>query len=156
MGCDEFLIADTDHMSLSTEHLRIPDNPRRRNMQSNRRRDTKPELAVRSLLHAAGLRYQCDLRLKVGERGVRPDIVFTRRKVAVFIDGCFWHSCPQHGGAPKKNVDYWDQKLARNRERDAENTAVLQSAGWLVIRAWEHTPPEEVAVEVAAAVTTRT
>ncbi|PPH29838.1 very short patch repair endonuclease [Rathayibacter sp. AY1F9] len=114
-------------MSLSTEHPGVPENPRRRNMQANRRKDTKPELAVRALLHAAGLRYRCDLRLKTGERAVRPDIVFTRRKVAVFVDGCFWHSCPEHGAAPRKNTNYWNPKLARNRGRDAENTAALES-----------------------------
>ena len=125
-------------------------------MQANRRRDTKPELAVRSLLHAAGFRYRCDLRLKIGERAVRPDIVFTRRKVAVFIDGCFWHSCPAHGAAPKRNTSYWDPELQRNRERDAENTAVLENAGWVVVRAWEHTLPAEIALEVQSAVLART
>lgn len=82
-------------------------------------------------------------------------MVFTRRKVAVFIDGCFWHSCPDHGSEPKSNPGYWGPKLARNRKRDAENTAALDSAGWRVIRAWEHTPPEEIAAEVAAAVAAR-
>lgn len=125
-------------------------------MQANRRKDTKPELAVRTLLHAAGLRYRCDLRLTIGERSVRPDIVFTRRRVAVFIDGCFWHSCPLHGAAPRKNSSYWDPKLARNRERDAANNESLKAAGWIVVRAWEHTPPEEVASEVAEAVARRT
>lgn len=147
--------SDTGQMSRSPEDAETPENPRRRNMQANRRKDTKPELAVRSLLHAAGLRYRCDLRLKVGQRGVRPDIVFTRRMVAVFIDGCFWHSCPEHSAPPRKNADYWDPKLARNRQRDAENTAALQSAGWLVIRAWEHTPPEDIAAQVAAVVVAR-
>ena len=148
--------SETGDMRRSIEDPGVPENPRRRNMQANRRKDTKPELAVRSLLLAAGLRYRCDLRLRVGRRGVRPDIVFTRRRVAVFIDGCFWHCCPEHGAIPKKNWDYWDPKLARNRQRDAENTAALQSAGWLVIRAWEHTPPEDIAAGVAAVVASRT
>ena len=125
-------------------------------MQANGRKDTKPELAVRTLLHAAGLRYRCDLRLKIGDRAVRPDIVFTRRKVAVFIDGCFWHSCPLHGAAPRTNTSYWDPKLARNRERDAANNELLRAAGWTVVRAWEHTPPVEIAAEVAEAVARRT
>jgi DNA mismatch endonuclease (patch repair protein) len=114
-------------------------NPRRRNMQANRRRDTGPERALRSALHAAGLRYRCDLRidLKSGRRA-RPDIVFTRRRVAVFVDGCFWHSCPQHGRDPRKNAGYWAPKLARNRERDLENTRALEAAGWIVVRVWEH------------------
>lgn len=111
---------------------------------------------MRSLLHAAGLRYRCDLRLKIGTRAVRPDIVFTRRKIAVFVDGCFWHSCPEHGTSPRSNVAYWSPKLARNRERDADNTAALESDGWLVIRAWEHTRPEEVVRRVQSAVASRT
>jgi DNA mismatch endonuclease (patch repair protein) len=122
-------------------------------MAAIRRKNTKPEMAVRSILHAAGLRYRCDLRVELAERAVRPDIVFTRRKVAVFIDGCFWHSCPQHGAMPKKNIDYWQAKLARNRERDIADTVALQSAGWTVIRGWEHTTPQELAVEVQRAVT---
>lgn len=125
-------------------------------MQANRRKDTGPELAVRSILHAAGFRYRCDLRLRAGERNVRPDIVFTCRKVAVFIDGCFWHSCPEHGAAPRKNTDYWNPKLERNRERDAENTAALQSEGWVVVRLWEHVPADEAAATVARAVMNRT
>jgi DNA mismatch endonuclease (patch repair protein) len=94
--------------------------------------------------------------VKIGERAVRPDIVFTRRKVAVFIDGCFWHSCPLHGAAPRKNTSYWDPKLARNRERDVSNNELLAAAGWIVIRAWEHTSPEETASKVTEAVARRT
>src|SRR5688500_71920 len=93
-------------------------SPRRRNMQANRRRDTGPELALRSLLHARGLRYRCDYRLKFDGGAVRPDIVFTRVKVAVFVDGCFWHSCPVHGHSPRQNTQYWAPKLASNRARD--------------------------------------
>ncbi|KAA9151697.1 very short patch repair endonuclease [Microbacterium lushaniae] len=113
-------------------------SPRRRNMQANRRRDSGPEIALRSLLHAAGYRYRCDLRLKFGIEAVRPDIVFTRRHVAVFVDGCFWHSCPLHGSEPRTNKDYWAPKLARNRERDARDTRVLEERGWSVVRVWEH------------------
>jgi DNA mismatch endonuclease (patch repair protein) len=114
-------------------------NPRRHNMQANRRRDTGPELALRSALHAAGYRYRCDLRVDLpsGHR-VRPDVVFTRRQVAVFVDGCFWHSCPEHGRNPKSNSSYWGPKLTRNRERDARNTTELEASGWTVIRVWEH------------------
>ncbi|MGA1827303.1 very short patch repair endonuclease [Microbacterium sp.] len=129
---------------------------RRRNMQAISRKDTKPELAVRSLLHASGLRYRCDLRLVIGGRAVRPDIVFTRRKVAVFIDGCFWHSCPEHGTKPRTNIEYWGPKLERNRARDVRDTATLEEAGWLVVRAWEHTPPEEIAAAVQESVLART
>ncbi|WJZ68176.1 very short patch repair endonuclease [Kocuria rosea] len=111
---------------------------RRRNMQANRRRDTGPELALRSALHAAGYRYRCDLRIDLPTARVRPDIVFTRRKVAVFVDGCFWHSCPQHGRQPTVNTGYWTPKLQGNRERDRRNTDALVHAGWVVVRIWEH------------------
>lgn len=113
-------------------------SPRRANMQANRRRDSKPELALRSLLHRAGYRYRCDYRLQFGTEAVRPDIVFTKSRIAVFVDGCFWHSCPSHGSNPRTNTDYWGPKLARNRERDARNLEVLEGAGWLVVRVWEH------------------
>jgi DNA mismatch endonuclease (patch repair protein) len=112
-------------------------------MQANRRRDTKPELRLRSLLHAAGYRYRVDLRLDLGGAKVRPDIVFTKRKIAVFIDGCFWHSCPEHGHAPNVNQSYWSPKLARNRERDVRNSEALATAGWVVVRIWEHVPSDE-------------
>ena len=111
---------------------------RRRNMQANRRRDTKPELALRSALHRAGYRYRCDLRIDLPEGRVRPDIVFTRKRIAVFVDGCFWHSCPEHGSRPSVNQSYWSPKLARNAERDERNTRMLTGAGWVVIRVWEH------------------
>jgi DNA mismatch endonuclease (patch repair protein) len=107
-------------------------------MQANRRRDTKPELALRSALHRAGFRYRCDFRIDLLNGRVRPDIVFTRKKVAVFVDGCFWHCCPEHGAQPSVNRSYWSPKLARNVERDARNTALLTEAGWTVLRVWEH------------------
>ncbi len=114
-------------------------NPRRRNMQANRRRDTTPELALRRLLHKEGLRYRCDLRIDLpGAMRARPDVVFTRRKVAVFVDGCFWHGCPVHGRTPTTNVDYWSVELARNLDRDRLQTRALQDAGWTVIRIWGH------------------
>ncbi|MFD6141159.1 very short patch repair endonuclease [Promicromonospora sp. NPDC060271] len=126
-----------------------PLNPRRRNMQANRRRDTGPERAIRSALHAAGLRYRCDYRidLRSGHR-VRPDIAFTRRRIAVFVDGCFWHSCPEHGSNPRTNSGYWGPKLAGNRERDDRNTAELRAAGWAVIRIWEHESVAEAAEKI--------
>ena len=102
-----------------------------RSMRSNRRRDTKPELAIRRLLHARG-----NMRR-------RADIVFTRRRLAVFIDGCFWHGCPEHGTVPVSHADYWEPKLVKNRERDAETTAMAEAEGWKVLRIWEHVPPEE-------------
>lgn len=75
---------------------------------------------------------------------MRPDIVFTRARVALFVDGCFWHSCPLHGSQPRTNSGYWSPKLQRNRERDLSNNAALSAAGWLVVRAWEHEDPDEV------------
>lgn len=112
---------------------------RRRNMQAIRRRDTRPELALRKALHAAGYRYRCDYRIDVAGGRARPDIAFTRPRLAVFVDGCFWHSCPEHGRTPQANTDYWARKLERNRSRDQANTRALQAAGWLVLRIWEHT-----------------
>jgi DNA mismatch endonuclease (patch repair protein) len=119
-------------------------------MRANRRRDTSPELAVRRLLHATGLRFRVDLPLREGAgRAIRPDIVFTRRRVAIFIDGCFWHGCPEHGRKPGGvNEAYWGAKIARNRERDAEHVARLTAAGWRVMRFWEHDEPAAVAVAI--------
>ncbi|WP_279537841.1 very short patch repair endonuclease [Amycolatopsis acidicola] len=112
---------------------------RSRNMQANRRADTKPEMALRRELHRLGYRYRKDHRLDLdaGVR-VRPDIVFTRRKVAVFVDGCFWHVCPEHGREPTRNDWYWSPKLRRNVERDRLADAALAEAGWQVVRIWEH------------------
>lgn len=120
-------------------------------MQSNRGRDTKPELAVRRLLHRAGYRYRVDFAPLRDRR--RADIVFTRRNLAVFIDGCFWHGCPQHASLPKSNVDYWLPKLARNVERDREADRDFRDAGWTVLRFWEHDDPEAVATAIASALT---
>jgi len=121
-------------------------------MRSNRRRDTGPELKLRSLLHASGLRYRVDAPIRTEVRLVRPDIVFTRRRLAVFVDGCFWHHCPQHGTMPADPSGYWRQKLARNVERDEATTAALEAAGWSVLRIWEHVPPREASAMVQARV----
>jgi DNA mismatch endonuclease, patch repair protein len=121
-------------------------------MKANRRTDTKPELALRSALHALGYRYRKDFRLDLPARRVRPDIAFTARKVAVFIDGCFWHACPDHGSKPKNNEWYWSPKLARNVERDRAADAALAQAGWTVVRLWEHVPVTEAVALVIEAV----
>jgi DNA mismatch endonuclease, patch repair protein len=128
----------------------LPISPgRSANMRANRRSDTKPEMALRRALHARGYRYRKDFRLDLsGGRRVRPDIVFTARKVAVFVDGCFWHACPEHGSKPKNNEWYWSPKLARNVERDRANDAALGEDGWLVVRLWEHVPVEEAVTAV--------
>lgn len=122
---------------------------RSRNMRANRRTDTKPELALRRALHAQGYRYRKDLLLRLdGGVRVRPDIVFTARKVAVFVDGCFWHVCPLHGRQPTTNDWYWAPKLRRNVERDRLADQALQAAGWVVVRVWEHEPTDEAARRV--------
>jgi DNA mismatch endonuclease, patch repair protein len=107
-------------------------------MQGNRKTDTRPELTVRRALHAAGLRYRVNHAVTVQGVRVRPDVVFSWRKVAVFIDGCFWHGCPTHVTQPRANSDYWQQKLQRNRVRDNRTDALLRQAGWIVVRVWEH------------------
>ncbi|MGH3716677.1 MAG: very short patch repair endonuclease [Micromonosporaceae bacterium] len=124
----------------------------RASMLGNRRTDTKPEIALRSALHAAGFRFRKDFRLDLGDRKPRPDVVFTRAKVAVFVDGCYWHSCPEHGTAPTRNAAYWAPKLARNVERDRDDDAALRDAGWSVVRVWEHTPVSDAVGLVAATV----
>ena len=121
-------------------------------MRATKRRDTKPELAIRSLLHAAGLRYRVDFRVGTGRSAPRPDIAFTRHRIAVFVDGCFWHKCPLHATAPKTNEAFWAAKLQRNSERDRENDAALRSLGWTVVRAWEHEPAVESAARIIDAV----
>jgi DNA mismatch endonuclease, patch repair protein len=122
------------------------------NMRANRRTNTKPELALRRALHRLGYRYRKDHRLDLtGGARVRPDIAFTARKVAVFVDGCFWHSCPEHGSRPAVNVWYWDPKLRRNAERDLAANAALAAAGWAVVRIWEHEPVEAAVASVIEA-----
>src|SRR5690606_27911941 len=98
--------------------------------------------------HALGLRYRCDLRVEVGPTRVRPDIVFTRRKLAVFVDGCYWHGCPAHSRPPTTNADYWGPKLSRNRERDEVQTRALIDSGWTVVRVWEHVGVGDAARQV--------
>lgn len=114
-------------------------------------RDTTPELALRSELHRRGLRFRVDRPPVPGIR-TRADIVFPREKVAVYVDGCFWHSCPDHGTMPKANADFWEPKLARNKERDREINAALQEKGWAVERVWEHEDPAQAADRVERAI----
>lgn len=109
----------------------------RASMKGNRRRDTTPELALRRALHALGLRYRVDAKPLPGLNR-RADLVFTRAKVAVFLDGCYWHGCPEHGTVARTNVEYWSPKIAGNRERDADTDRRLTEAGWLALRIWEH------------------
>lgn len=120
-------------------------------MQANRRRDTSPEMAVRRLAHARGLRYRVDAK-PMPQLNRRADLVFTRAKVAVFIDGCYWHGCPLHGTAPRSNAAYWSAKIAKNRERDYDTNQRLAEAGWQVLRAWEHEDAEAVVRRIVEAV----
>lgn len=111
----------------------------RKSMKANRSRDTKPELRLRSELHRRGLRYFVDRAPVKGVRR-RADLVFPRKKIAVFIDGCFWHGCPEHFTVAETNAEYWAAKVARNRARDLDTNEKLESVGWLVVRIWEHEP----------------
>ena len=121
-------------------------------MRANRRRDTSVELEVRRRLHASGLRYRVDFPADATDRRRRADIVFTRVRIAIFIDGCFWHGCPEHYVEPKSNVSYWRPKIVANRERDLRSTRSLTDAGWRVLRFWEHEDPERVAAAIRSAV----
>ena len=123
---------------------------RSRNMAAIKRSETKPEVALRAALHRLGYRFRKDYPVRVAGKTVRPDIAFTRLQIAVFVDGCFWHSCPEHGRRPRVNGAYWDPKLARNVERDREQAEALRAAGWVVVRIWEHVPRDEAANQVVS------
>lgn len=116
----------------------------RASMRANRGRDTRPELAVRRAAHALGLRYRVSVR-PVPTLRRTADLVFTRAKIAVFVDGCFWHGCPEHHTVAGTNADFWASKVTGNRERDAETNRLLQEAGWTTLRFWEHEDPKAVA-----------
>lgn len=120
-------------------------------MQGNRSRDSKPELAVRSLVHAAGLRYRVDRRPLPAVRR-RADLVFTRQRIAAFIDGCFWHGCADHFVLPATNAGYWHDKITGNMARDRETDRLLRQAGWTPLRFWEHQDACEVAAALELAV----
>ncbi|MGQ0623120.1 MAG: very short patch repair endonuclease [Sporichthyaceae bacterium] len=120
-------------------------------MQANGGRDTKPELELRSAVHALGLRYRVGVRpIKAVRRTA--DLVFTRARVAVFLDGCFWHGCSVHHTVARTNADYWADKVVRNRQRDRDTDDMLNRAGWTVLRIWEHDDPQEAARRVQALV----
>ncbi len=123
-------------------------------MEANGGRDTSPELAVRSAVHRLGLRYRVHAR-PLPELRRTADLIFRPSKVAVFVDGCFWHSCPDHGTSPRTNSQFWQAKLTRNVERDRETDRALTDAGWTVLRFWEHEDPESVAQTIKAAVSSR-
>lgn len=118
-------------------------------MAQVRNRDTAAEVAVRRELHRRGLRYFVQRAVLPGRR--RVDIVFPTARVAVYVDGCFWHSCPHHATAPKTNAQWWAEKLARNVARDRTTDAELRAAGWCVLRVWEHEEAASAADRVEAA-----
>lgn len=120
-------------------------------MRANKGSGTQPEMAIRSMLHGLGYRYRVNFRVQAGHRKCRPDIVFTKAKLVVFIDGCFWHHCPQHGKVPKSNINFWQQKFERNRVRDQKDTEALTSHGWKVLRLWEHTGTAEAVQSIIMA-----
>jgi DNA mismatch endonuclease (patch repair protein) len=123
----------------------------RRTMLGCRSRDTRPEKALRSVLHALGLRFRVCTRPIPAVRRTA-DVVFPRVKVAVFVDGCFWHGCPEHYRIPQTNTKYWDDKITGNCLRDAQTNSVLRQAGWRVVRVWEHDEVGEAAAAVAQVV----
>jgi DNA mismatch endonuclease (patch repair protein) len=115
-----------------------------------KQRDNAPEMAVRRLLHSAGLRYRVAWPVP-GQRRRTIDIAFTRARLAVFIDGCFWHGCPLHATSPKANAAWWAEKIATNQARDADVIAQLEDMGWTVLRFWEHEPPGDVVARIVVA-----
>lgn len=120
-------------------------------MLGNTWRDTQPEVALRSILHRRGRRFRKRKTIQLGgRRWTQPDIVFSRSRLAVYIDGCFWHRCPEHGTEPRSNTAYWGPKLDRNVARDRDTEAQLHDRGWNVLRAWEHEDPIAVADRVEA------
>jgi DNA mismatch endonuclease, patch repair protein len=127
------------------------DERKSRDMRAQRERDTGIERAIRSLLHARGLRFRIHRRLLTGSRR-EVDVVFPGAKVAVFVDGCFWHGCPEHGTWPRNNAEFWRDKIEGNVRRDRDTDARLEADGWTVVRVWEHEAPTDAAARIADAV----
>lgn len=128
----------------STPHVKA-------SMLGNKSRDTLPEKELRSAVHALGLRYRVSIRPLPSLRRTA-DLVFPTEHVAVFLDGCFWHGCPEHASSPQANSDYWNRKIELNRQRDVDTNTKLADAGWVVIRVWEHEAPQSAAVRVQNAI----
>lgn len=125
------------------EHTRL-------RMQRQRRRDTSCELAIREELFRRGRRYRVDVRVEPDLR-TRADLAWKKRRIAVFVDGCFWHGCPRHGTSPRSNAEWWASKLETNRRRDERTTALLEERGWRVLRFWEHVDPFDAVDEIERA-----
>lgn len=130
------------------------DQVTRSRLQRQPRRDTSPEVALRSILHRQGLRFRVD-RKPLSWMRTRADLVFGPTKIAVFVDGCFWHRCPEHGSIPRNNREWWIEKLEANVQRDRRVDGQLREAGWIVLRFWEHEDPIAAAASVAAEVHAR-
>lgn len=118
-----------------------------RRLSQIRQKGTDAELAVRQALHRMGLRYRVNYVVLTTPRRVA-DIVFPKLKIAVFVDGCFWHGCPQHASWPKSNADFWRSKIETNRTRDLDTNERLALLGWSVVRIWEHELPQDAAERV--------
>lgn len=131
-----------------------PDAALSAKMSALARRDTKPEIALRQALHHRGLRFRVQVRVP-GNRRRTIDIAFTRARLAVYVDGCFWHGCPAHHTLPRSNSEWWRWKVALNKARDADTDAELRAAGWEVLRLWEHEDPEDAAATVEGAYRSR-
>lgn len=123
-------------------------------MSANKGRDTKPERLLRSALHRKGLRYRVSAR-PVADLRRTADVVFTKARVAVFVDGCYWHGCPEHHRPATKKAEFWQEKIAGNRARDADTNAALNAQGWTVVRVWEHEDPLEAAERISGMVRSR-
>lgn len=143
-----------------TSEIRIPPAPAasspsaRRVMQANRSQDTRPEKAIRSALHRRGLRFRKHAAPLSGLR-CRADLVFPTEQIAVFIDGCFWHGCPDHSTQPRTNRKYWTAKIERNMQRDQLNDETLRLAGWESLRIWEHERPIDAVERIERVVKAR-
>ncbi len=122
-----------------------------RRMGKVRQKGTDAEMALRREMHRIGLRYRIDYEVLRKPRRVA-DVAFPGRKIAVFVDGCFWHGCPEHATWPKRNAEFWRQKIEANRRRDMDTNDRLRSAGWTVLRFWSHESPAEAAKAVARVV----
>lgn len=126
-----------------------------RTMRANRRRDTAPELAVRRALHARGLRFLVDVPVPGTSRRRRADVLLRGARIALFVDGCFWHSCPRHQHLPRANREWWTRKMASIVRRDRDTDRQVRAAGWMPVRVWEHEPAALVAGRVRALVLLR-
>jgi DNA mismatch endonuclease, patch repair protein len=142
-----------DHRDLKPTPVPADELVRAR-MRAQRERNTAIERKIRSHLHALGLRYRLHQRLLTDSRR-EVDVVFPGARVAVFVDGCFWHGCPEHGTWPKNNARFWMKKIKENVERDRDTNVRLEADGWIVLRVWEHERADAAAVRIAAIVGTR-